>query len=220
MPSRNPAPRAPLSRQRVLEAALAIVDGEGLDALSMRRLGVELGVEAMSLYRYVPSKAALLDGLHEIILAEMPPLRRGRAGIEIESLRAMARAFRRALLAHPQAVPIFATRPAVTQASLRHVEAALAVLRGAGLGARDSVAAFQVLVTFVVGHALAEVGPVVSSEPVEPPYASLSAEEFPHLTAVLAESGEADAEAEFEMGLDLFLAGLRARIEGEGKAGA
>lgn len=211
MPSRNAPDRPPLSRERVLEAALALVDREGLDALSMRRLGVELGVEAMSLYRYVPGKAALLDGLHETILAEMSAPRRGRASIE--SLRAMARAFRRVLLAHPRAVPIFATRPAVTRASLRHVEAALAVLRGAGLDARDAVSAFQVLVAFVVGHALAEIGPVVSGEAAEPPYEGLSKDEFPHLTAALADLGDHDAAAEFEVGLDLFLGGLRARAD-------
>lgn len=211
MPSRNAPDRAPLSRERILETALSLVDREGLEALSMRRLGVELGVEAMSLYRHVPSKAALLDGLHETILAEMPAPRRGKAWLD--SLRAMARAFRRVLLSHPHAVPIFATRPAVTHASLRHVEAALSLLRDAGLGARDSVSAFQVLVTFIVGHALAEVGPMVSGEAAEPPYQSLSAEEFPHLTAALADLDDHDAAAEFEVGLDLFLAGLRARIE-------
>lgn len=211
MSSRNAPDRAPLSRERILEAALALVDREGLEALSMRRLGVELGVEAMSLYRYVPSKAALLDGLHETVLAEMPPPRRGKDWIE--SLRAMARAFRRVLLAHPRAVPVFAARPAVTHASLRHVEAALALLRDAGLGARDSVSAFQVLVTFIVGHALAEVSPMVSGEAAEPPYDSLSAKEFPHLTAVITDLGDHDAGAEFDLGLDLFLTGLRARVE-------
>jgi AcrR family transcriptional regulator len=211
MPSRNAPERAPLSRERVLLAALALLDREGLEALSMRRLGVELGVEAMSLYRYVPSKAALLDGVHETILAEMPAPRRHKDWIE--SLRGMARAFRRVLLAHPRATPIFATRPAVTHASLRHVEAALALLRDAGLGARDSVSAFQVLVTFIVGHVLAEVGPSVSGEAAEPKYDSLSENEFPHLTAVLADLGDHDAAAEFEVGLDLFLTGLRARAE-------
>ncbi|APR84911.1 Transcriptional regulator, TetR family protein [Minicystis rosea] len=195
----------------MLAAALALVDREGLDALSMRRLGAELGVEAMSLYNHVPSKAALLDGVHEAILGEMPPPRRGRDFVE--TLRGMARAFRRVLLAHPQALPIFGSRPAVTEASLRHVETALAVLRGAGLSARESVSAFQVVVTFVVGHALAEVGPVLSGEPAEPRYGALSAEGFPHLTAVLAELDHHDVEEEFEMGLDLILTGLRARTE-------
>ena len=203
--------RTSLSRERVLAAALALVDREGLDALSMRRLGAELGVEAMSLYNHVPSKAALLDGVHEAILGEMPAPRRGRDFIE--TLRGMARAFRRVLLAHPQALPIFGARPAVTEASLRHVETALAVLRGAGLSAQDSVSAFQVMVTFVVGHTLSEVGPLLSGEPAEPRYAALSAEDFPNLTAVLEELEGHDAETEFEMGLDLFFTGLRARVE-------
>ncbi|MFT3774988.1 MAG: TetR/AcrR family transcriptional regulator C-terminal domain-containing protein [Minicystis sp.] len=211
MPSRNAPGRAPLSRERVLATALAIVDAEGLDALTMRRLGSELGVEAMSLYHHVPGKAALLDGLHEAILGEMAAPRRGRDWVE--TLRGMARSFRRVLLAHPRALPIFGARPAVTEASLRHVEAALAVLRGAGLSARDSVSAFQVIVAFVVGHALAEVGPILGGEPADPRYATLDPESFPHLSGVVAELGEHDVEAEFEFGLDLLLTGLRARAE-------
>ena len=65
--------KSTLSRERILRAALSLVDAEGIDALSMRKLGALLGVEAMSLYRYVPSKAALLDALHERLLSELPP---------------------------------------------------------------------------------------------------------------------------------------------------
>jgi TetR/AcrR family transcriptional regulator, tetracycline repressor protein len=201
--------RGSLSRPRILEAALRLADSSGLEALSMRRLGAELGVEAMSLYNHVPSKAALLDGMVEAILSEMPSP--GAGGSWSERLREMARAFRRALRAHPGALPLFATRPAVTPASLRHVEAALGVLRGAGLSPDESVSALQVLVTFVVGHTLSQVGHTKGDEVSSPRYEALSREEFPHLTEIAPRLGAHDGELEFEFGLDAFLTGLRAK---------
>lgn len=216
MPSRtNPAGRSghgALSRARILEAALRLVDREGLDALSMRRLGAEVGVEAMSLYHHVPNKAAVLDGLHEVILDAVRPPR--DAGDWCEALRGVARAFREALAAHPNALPLFATRPAVTPAALRHVEAALGVLRGAGFGADACVSAFQALVTFVIGNALSAFGPIAASDVSLPRYDALAPEEFPHLTAVVGALGAHDPNDDFEFGLDALLIGLRQKAGG------
>ncbi len=200
--------RTPLTRARILEAALALVDAEGLDALSMRRLGAELSVEAMSLYHHVPSKAALLDGLHEVILSavDLP-----RGGDWIEALRAGARSFRAALTAHPHALPLFATRPAVTEGSLRHVESALALLRRAGFDAGEGAGAFQALVSFVVGHTLAELAPPAGADRSRPRYEALSRDDFPNVidaADALAAQGEDEG---FELGLDLLLTGLAAR---------
>jgi TetR/AcrR family tetracycline transcriptional repressor len=142
---------AGLSREKILEAAVGVVDAEGLDALTMRRLAEELGVEAMSLYRYVESKDDLLDGLHATILAELevPDLK----GPWREVLRELARAFRRTLAAHPKALLLFATRPAVAPGAVEHVERAVQLLVDAGFG-RDAIHAFQTGFTFVVGQAL------------------------------------------------------------------
>ena len=210
MPSSHEPERAPLSREGILAAALRLVDREGLEALTMRRLGAEIGVEAMSLYHHVSSKAAVLDGLHEAILAEMPPL--GGEPDGLEALRGMARGFARVLGAHPRALPLFATRPAVTPASLRHVETALAVLERLGLGPDESVSAFQVLVTFVVGHALSRFAPAAGGEVSPARYEDLPPAEFPRLSALAAALATHDPEAELELGLDLFLGGLRARL--------
>src|SRR5438270_2408762 len=102
-----------LTRERVCEAALALVDEEGLDALSMRRLGTRLHVEAMSLYRHVRDKADLLDALHAAVLGDLAAELRPQAGPTDwrELLARLARALRKALLAHPKVVPLFATRP-------------------------------------------------------------------------------------------------------------
>ena len=121
----------------MLAAALALLDREGLEGISMRRLGETLGVEAMSLYRYVPSKAALLDGLYEAVLEGMPE---PPPGTDTKSLlRERARALRAVLRAHPQALPLFASRPAVTPHAMAHVELVLAALGRAGFPPGDAL---------------------------------------------------------------------------------
>src|SRR5262245_26008166 len=119
-----------LSRERILKAALAIVDREGLDAISMRRVGDALGVEAMSLYNHVANKAAILDGIFESILEELPVAPRASSWRAI--LRERARSLRAVLGRHPNALPIVATRVAVTRVSLAYLETILALLRVAG----------------------------------------------------------------------------------------
>jgi AcrR family transcriptional regulator len=215
MSSRNDsAPRTgrgSLSRARILETALQIADESGLDALSMRRIGAELGVEAMSLYNHVPSKAALLDGMVEVILEEMPEP--GLGGGLSERLGEMASAFRRALQAHPGSLPLFLTRPAVTPASLRHVESTLRLLRSAGFSPDDSISALHVLVAFVVGHTLFQARPAREDEVSRPRYEALSPGEFPHVTEAAALLGAHDGEAEFAFGLDALVIGLRKKAK-------
>ena len=99
---------AGLSRDKVLAAALAIADAEGLDALTFRRLASDLGVTPMALYRYVDDKEALLDALGDLVLSELPE---PPTGDWHKQLRAMARAFRAVLVAHAAIVPIFQSRP-------------------------------------------------------------------------------------------------------------
>ncbi len=202
--------RAPLTRDRVLRAAVDVVDREGIEALSMRRLGQELGVEAMSLYRYVPSKADLLNGIHETILAEVvvPKVTREWS----TTARKYARAFRNALVAHPNALSLFATRPAVTAASLRHVEAGLALLLGAGFDIGDAMRAYQVLVTFVVGHSLSSHAPTRADEHSAPDYRDLEPSEFPALLEAAGQLENRDLDKEFEFGLDVVLEGLASKL--------
>jgi TetR/AcrR family transcriptional regulator, tetracycline repressor protein len=203
---KKPAQREALSRERILRAALAIVDEEGLEAISMRRIGEALGVEAMSLYNHVGNKAAILDGIFELVLSEMPPAR--RASSWQAALRGRAHALRTALRAHPNALPIFATRPAVTPASLDHVEAVLEVLRGAGFSAGDALSAMQVLVAFVVGHTVAAYAPEPPGEAASPAYDRLSEDAFPRVREIARLLPDHDVEREFELGLEALLVGL------------
>jgi len=201
--------KQPLSRERVLRAAVDLVDQEGLESLTMRRLGAALGVEAMSLYRHVNGRGALLDGIHEAILSELeePP----KSAKWQESVRGYARGFREVLIAHPNSLVLFATRPAVTPASLRHIDRGLAVLRrDAGFTAKRAVSVFQVLVTYVVGHALSTHAVIPKEEETTPAYES--ATDMPYLVESSAILLDRDLDEEFEYGLDALILGLETKL--------
>jgi len=212
----TPTKREALSRERILRTALAIVDREGLDAISMRRVGEELGVEAMSLYNHVRNKAAILDGIFETVLTELPAAKRSASWQA--ALRDRARALRTVLRAHPNALPIFATRPAVTPASIAHVEAVLDILRTAGFAGDDALSAMQVLVAFVVGHTVAGYSPRRPDEESHAPYHRLSEERFPRVREAAGLLAAHDVEKEFDFGFDVMVAGLEKRLAGRSRS--
>ena len=147
-------PQRPLTREAILRQALELADREGLGALSMRRLGRELGVEAMSLYRHVASKPALLEGLVELVLDEARV--DSSPGEPRAVLRDWAHAFRAAARRHPEVVRLFATEPLATPAWGGAVEALLAVLRDAGASDEAAVHAYRLVTTFATGYVLWE----------------------------------------------------------------
>lgn len=158
-----------LSRERVCGEALALVDEEGLEALSMRRLGARLGVEAMSLYRHVRDKADLLDALHAAVLGGLSAESHG--GDWRELLFGLARALRKALLLHPNVVPLFATRPVRAPEALAAIADVLLALANAGFSPRDSEKTIIAVGVFTIGCVLAEtqggehLGPTASNRP-------------------------------------------------------
>jgi AcrR family transcriptional regulator len=211
--------RDPLTRERILRTALTLVDREGLAAISMRRIGEELGVEAMSLYNHVANKAAILDGLFEVVLAELPPPR--RASDWQKALRERARSLRSVLSAHPNALPLFVTRPAVTPGAIAHVESVLELLVSAGFSLEKALMTLQVLMAFVVGHTLST---ITVQEPAQdakdhsvPAYEQLSAEEFPRVREMARLLPNHSIEKEFEFGLDSMLAGIAVRQTPKGR---
>ena len=141
----------PLTRERILDAALAILDRDGLDGLSMRKLGAAVGVEAMSLYNHVANKDAVLDGIHERILLSLEP---AAARTWQSFIRHQGLALHRALLAHPNAIPLFATRPAATPAAIERLDQYLGVLLRAGFNAMQALSIVQLVAQLVVGHAM------------------------------------------------------------------
>ena len=202
-----------LSRRRVLDAALRIVDTEGLTALTMRRLGRELGVEAMSLYRHVPNKDALLDGIVELIVLEIE-VPAEVDGDWKEAARQIVRSYRRAAHSHPNAFPLVTMRPLNTPEGLRRLDATFDILRRAGFDELTAIVAFRTLASYTRGFALEEVtGRAIGAEPLgsdrlDP--RALPADEFPRLAELAPRLVAADRDAEFERGVDLILTGLEA----------
>jgi AcrR family transcriptional regulator len=185
------AARTPLSRTRVLQCALDLVDREGVDALSMRRLGNELGVEAMSLYHHVSNKEAILDGLVEAVHDELGLEELG-TGPWDETLRTMARALRSTVLRHPNALPIVIGRAAATSAVTLRFERVLGVLRRDGFDVLAAHTAVGTVSAFVVGSI------------------SLACQQPAAGTACLAglEDHDVDVDTMFEAGLAVVVAGL------------
>ncbi|MEV4396869.1 TetR/AcrR family transcriptional regulator C-terminal domain-containing protein [Nonomuraea sp. NPDC049607] len=148
---------AVLSVERIVAAAVGILDAEGPDALTMRRLGADLGVAAMSLYRHVPNRDALVALVVDRLFAE------AMAGYTPVSdwpraLAGFAVAYRRFLLAHPRAVPLLATHPVDVRLATELISGLLARFEAAGVPTADTVNAVQSVGVYVLGHALAQVG--------------------------------------------------------------
>lgn len=201
--------RAGLSTEKVLDAALDLVDREGVAALSMRKLGRELGVEAMTLYYYVPSKEAVLDGLVERTLAGVETRPQGPWR---EWARGFAIAFRSALLAHPGLLPLLAARPVATPGGLATAERAAQALVDEGFTASEALHVITTLGTFVIGQVLAEAGRVPGQEGPDPE-PGLDPARHPVLARALAAGlgTPQDHEDRFHFALDALLAGLGPR---------
>ena len=154
--SANPPPEArmPLSRERILRTAVQLADREGITGLSMRKLGQELGVDAMMLYRHVANKDALLDGMVDIVFDEIgvPP-----SGVDWKSaMRERAVAVRVVLTRHPWAVGLLESRRRPGRATLQHHDAVLGTLRHAGFSLEAAAHAYSLLDSYIYGFVLNE----------------------------------------------------------------
>jgi AcrR family transcriptional regulator len=209
--------RAALSRERVLQAALQIVDAEGLEALTMRHLGRQLGRDPMALYRYAVNREALLDGVAELVLAQL--VISTDAGDWATQLRTTAHAFRQLALDHPNVVPLLVTRPLRTPlglrplGTLRPLERIITLLTEAGFTAQEALRIYRAYFGFLYGHILTELQEVVA-DPEETDdllrlgLHRLPPREFPHVRALATELAHYDGAAELDHGLDTLLAGL------------
>ncbi|MFE6282182.1 TetR/AcrR family transcriptional regulator [Streptomyces sp. NPDC057877] len=213
-----------LSRERVLASALDLVDREGLSALSMRRLGAELGVEAMALYRYAASKDALLDGLVEALYLELEqrlaaaPADAADAGAPEwrTGLHRVARATYDVCLAHPRAVPLLSTRMLAVPlarrplAVLKDHERVFALLGQAGLDGARAATVFRAFTAWLLGYVSVELRPMVDN-PDEPDPAfrlglhRMPPQELPVLRAAAPALAEPGGPEGLAAGLDALL---------------
>ena len=216
--------RRPLNRERVLLAALKLADSGGLDALSMRNVAKQLGVEAMSLYNHVANKEDLVDGLIDIVFGEIEFPGPGDGDWKV-AMRTRAIAIRAALNRHRWAVGLMEGRMNPGPANIRYHDQVMGVLREGGFAFRDAVSAYSAQDAYIYGFALQEkyLGfetPEESAEKIDTQRRQVPRmDDFPYLMEIAMELQTAgyDYETEFLFGLDLILDGLeRFRAEREG----
>jgi len=208
------ATRAGLSRDRVLRAAMVLADAGGVEALTMRRLGQALGVEAMSLYNHVANKSDLLDGMVDLVFSEID-LPAGD-GEWRSAMRERAVSARQVMGRHPWATVLMESRTTPGPATLRHHDAVIGALRAGGFSVELAAHAFSLLDSYTYGFALQEASlPFDTAEETvdlaEAILAQMPADEYPHFTELAVEhvlQPGYDYGNEFAFGLDLILDGL------------
>jgi AcrR family transcriptional regulator len=200
---------AGLSREKIAAAALALVDREGLPSLSTRRLGQELGCEAMSIYHHFPSKAHLMDALVELMLAEAR-VAAAEEGDWLERLRRTAHNFRAMALKHPKFFPFFAVHRLNTRAGVAFINGIIGILREAGFSDGDAARFFRELGYYLTGAALDETaGYANGPSAAEPASDATIAAEFKHLAAAAPYFQPMHFDGTFEGGLEILLAGIQ-----------
>lgn len=215
-----------ITREVMLAAALQIIDRDGVDGLSMRRLARALDRDPMILYRHAPNKAALLDGVAEIVLARLKVDRTSRDWAA--QLRAIARDYRRLALAHPNVVPLLVTRPLTTplglrpHGTLRPLEDILTLLTSAGFSGLDALHIYRALFGFLHGHVLNELQELVDNPDEVNDLLRLGLHrlpigEFPLLRSLAPVLAVYDGAADLERGLDILLTGLTATVGTPGR---
>jgi AcrR family transcriptional regulator len=215
-PSTDPGaePRARLTRGRVLRAAIGLADDGGIESLTMRKLGEQLGVEAMSLYKYVANKDDLLDGMIDGVFDEIP-LPSGETGWRLD-MRRRAISIRALMARHPWAIGLMESRRAPGPATLRHHDAVIGALRAAGFSIELAAHAFSVLDSYIYGFAMQERSlpfdtAEQTAEVAQMIFSRLPADEYPYLAELTTQHvlrPGYDYGDEYAFGLDLILDGL------------
>ena len=218
------AERVPLSRDRVLQAAVAVADAGGIAALTIRSLAAELGVKPMSVYHYVANKDEILDGIVDLVFGEFELPAAG--GDWQHEMRRRASSARRVLRRHPWATPLLQSRLNAGPATLRHHNAMLGALRAAGFSVEQTAHAFALIDSYLYGFAMSETAlPIHGPESVADLAGSMmerfSAAEYPHLVEFTVEhimQPGYDFGEEFDFGLTLILDGLARSLPAEDAA--
>ncbi|MFI0447267.1 TetR/AcrR family transcriptional regulator [Actinomadura sp. 6N118] len=210
------AARPVLTRERIVRAAVELIERDGADALSMRGVAAELGVAVMSLYNHVPNKATLFEGVAEHVVA----------GIDLaddpdepftERARALVRAFRKVAHDYPRSMTVVFTHKIDTPVGLRPAERALALADAAGFDGETSVRIMRALMAYALGAQMREIGQAKALDyqpAVAESLSRLDPDEFPHVIAFAPDLARHDPETDFEFGLDMLIYALDALHKG------
>ena len=221
--------RPALTREQILTAAVAIIDADGVEALTMRRLGQALDRDPMAIYRHAADKDALLDGVVEHVAAELvtprEPDSNGHSdGDDWEAvLHRTAHTFRRVALAHPHVVPLLLTRPLSGPLALRPLgtlqllEELLELFSAAGFDQPGALHAARLFTGFLYGHVLHELqeqiqNPDETDDLLRLGLHRLPIAQFPRLRSLATVLAAYDGAAELDEGLAIVLAGLRSQL--------
>ncbi len=219
-----------VTRERLLEAALELVDEEGLEALTMRRLGHRAGVDPAMVYRLFDSKEDLLEALADAVFAgaSRPPQREHlahparpqKAGDWQTSLHDVGHGIRSALLAHPALIGLAVRRPPRGEVTYRGIDAGLGLLLSAGFSEADAAWGYQAVLFYALGFAALEApfaaapdGGVAQQASTREALAALPPDRYPHVAATLPHLYGADLTAQFDYGLRTMIAGLASRTD-------
>ena len=209
-PKRKPEP---LDRERIARAALSLIDDQGIDQLSMRRLGSVLGVEGMALYHHFRNKAELLDGILDLVLAEVGS-KLTREGAALERVREIFDGLRGIAIVHPNAFLSMVSRRFRTRQALDFYERLLQLFHDAGLSDEQSARYYRLMASFTAGAGIAEVGsrakqsdatPVILEDFNRP-------EEFPRVTAVVPYLRTSELDSIYQSGMDILFSALKTEL--------
>ncbi|MFG1924329.1 TetR/AcrR family transcriptional regulator [Cryptosporangium sp. NPDC048952] len=207
----EPVVRQVLTRERIVHAAVELIERHGVDALSMRAVAAELGVAVMSLYNHVPNKAALMEGVAEYVVAGLDTVPAGTGDWQGEA-RALVRAFRTAAHEYPHSMRVVLTHSIDTTAASRLAERALALAAEAGFEGATAVRIVHALMAYAVGSQLQALwlGQLLDRVSEDPGIKRVDPAKFPHVVASASALLAHDPEADFEFGLDLLIAAIDA----------
>lgn len=201
--------RIPLSRQRIVDAALGYIDDHGLEALSMHKLGTELGVKGMSLYNHVANKDDLLDGVVELLWCEVERAAPPRADWR-EGFRSFAHAMREVAHRHPNAAPLIISQSVMPAPALRVIRAHITAATDGGRSEGDAYALLRTIAVYALGSTLVEMTWSAGQPGCAPRVSDLLRPGTPAELVQVADNFcvQHDPDAEFKLGMDLVLAGV------------
>lgn len=194
-----------LSGDQIVQAALELIDETGLDGHNMRALAQRLGVDASTIYYYVPSKASLFTLIVDQIMSAVDLSRDDAAQPPAQRLLAAAQEYRRVLMLHPRALSLVAARSLRSPTQLQAVEAMLSILFDAGFSAPEALTALDAIGQTVIGLSVIH---AAHAEAEAEPFTPEPAEQFPHVRRLIDEGWYLGAEAEFEATIRALIAGL------------
>jgi AcrR family transcriptional regulator len=218
-PKPSPGGREPLSRERVLSAAVSLADEKGIDSLTMRELGLRLGVEAMSLYNHVANKDDLLDGMVDLVVSEVDLP--ADTGDWKEAMRHRAISAQSVFSRHPWASSLIDSRESSGPARLRYFDWVVGTLRRAGFTLEMAARAFSLLDSYIYGFGRQQLNmsaapDVTPEEMAEAFLHAIPADEYPYLRELVVEHAMTagyDESADFDFGLNLILDGLQRLLD-------